>query len=169
MNLTALAGHGLASGTRRITAATSPWLLVAAGLGAAWWYLKRPASTRQRVASMAAAIAYEEVQGQFTSAAPKTPGWASLADALPPAAVLGRACLHTLARSPDCDRSAAELAGELPFLGVVQGEAKVRQVLRDAGPFTEVWRGRWQAGQACTASKPIAWCLSWGFMRSATW
>lgn len=160
VNLTALAGHGLASGTRRIAAATSPWLLVAAVLGAAWWYLKRPASTRQRVASMAesfltcvlgAAIAYEEVQGQFISAAPKTPGWASLAAALPPAAVLGRACLHTLARSPGCDRSAAELTADLPFLGVAQGEAKVRQVLRDAGPFTEVWRGRWQAGQAAPA------------------
>ncbi len=46
VNLTALAGHGVASGARRIAAATSPWLLVAAGLGAAWWYLKRPASTR---------------------------------------------------------------------------------------------------------------------------
>jgi predicted nucleic acid-binding protein len=155
VNLTTLAGHGLASGARRAAAATSPWLLVAAGLGAAWWYLKRPASTRQRVASIAepvlncvlgAAIAYEEARGQFTSAAPKTPDWASLAAALPPAAVLGRSCLHTLARSPGCDRSAAELAGELPFLGVAQGEAKVRQVLRDVGPFTEVWRGRWQAG-----------------------
>ena len=126
VNLTALAGQGLASGARRVAAATSPWLLVAAGLGAAWWYLKRPASTRQRVASIAesvlncvlgAAIAYQEVRDQFTSAAPKTPGWASLAAALPPAAVLGRACLHTLARSPGCDRSAAELAAELPLPG----------------------------------------------------
>src|SRR5260370_13006296 len=63
----------------RIAAATSPWLLVAAGLGAAWWYLNRLASTRQRVASIAksiltcaldAAIADHEVQDQFTSAAP---------------------------------------------------------------------------------------------------
>jgi len=36
----------------------------------------------------------------------------------------------------------------LPSLGVAQGEAKVRQVLRHAGPFTEVWHGRWQAGHA---------------------
>ena len=70
---------------------------------------------------------------------------------LPPAAVLGRACLHTLARSPGCDRSAAELTAELPYLGVAQGAAKVRQVLRDAGPFTEIWRGRWQAGHAAPA------------------
>jgi hypothetical protein len=91
---------------------------------------------------LGAAIVYQEVHGQFTSAAPKTPSWASLAAALPPAAVLARACLHTLARSPGCDRSAAEL----PSLSVAQGEAKVRQVLREADPFTEVWRGRWQAG-----------------------
>ena len=159
-NITALAGHGLASGARRIAAATSPWVLVAAGVGAAWWYLNRPASTRQRAASAAgslltgvlgAAIAYQEVQDQFTSAAPKIPGWASLAASLPPAAVLGRACLHTLARSPRCDRSAAELTADLPYLGVAQGETKIRQILRHAGPFTEVRRGRWQAGRPAPA------------------
>jgi hypothetical protein len=69
----------------------------------------------------------------------------------PSSAVLGRACLHTLARSVGCDRSVAELTTELPYLGVAYGEAKVRQVLRDGGPFTEVWRGRWPAGQAAPA------------------
>jgi hypothetical protein len=159
VNLTALVGQGVASGARRI-AATSPWILVAAGLGATLWYLNRPASTRQRVAfvaksvltcALSAAVVYQEVQDQFTSAAPKIPGWESLAADLPPAAVLGRACLHTLARSLGCDRSAAELAAELPYLGVAQGEVKVRQILRSAGPFTEVWRGRWQAGRAAPA------------------
>jgi hypothetical protein len=153
----------MATGARRVAAATSPWVLAAAGLGAAWWYRSRPASTRQQVTSAAkhvltcalnAAVVYQEVQGQFTSAAPKTPGWESLAADLHPAAVLGRACLHTLARSTGCDRSAAELTAELPHLGVAQGEAKVRQVLRDGGPFTEVWRGRWQAGHAAPALLP---------------
>jgi hypothetical protein len=155
-NLTALAGQGTAGGARRIATATSPWVLVAAGLVAACWYLNRPASTRQRVASAAksvltcalgAAAVYQEVQDQFTSAAPKSPSWESLAAGLHPTAVLGRACLHTLARSAGCDRSAAEL----PYLGVAQGEAKVRQALRDGGPFTEAWRGRWQAGHAAPA------------------
>jgi hypothetical protein len=150
----------VAGGARRIAAATSPWCLVAAGLGAAWWYRNRPASTRQRVASAAKSAltcalgvvtVYQEVQDQFTSAAPKSPGWESLAADLSPAAILGRACLHTLARSTGCDRSAAELTAELPYLGVAQGEAKVRQVLRDGGPFTEAWRGRWQAGHAAPA------------------
>jgi predicted nucleic acid-binding protein len=160
INLTGLAAHGIAGGAGRIAAATSPWVLVAAGLGTGWWYLSRPASTRQRVASAAgsaltcalgAAVAYQEVQDEFTSASPETPSWASLAASLRPAAVLGRACLHTLARSPGGNCSAVELAAELPWLGVAQGEAKVRQVLRDTGPFTEVWRGRWQAGQAAPA------------------
>jgi predicted nucleic acid-binding protein len=82
VNLTALAGHGLASATRRVAAATSPWLLVAAGLGAVWWYFTRPDSTRQRVASIAesvlncvfgAAIAYQEVQDRFTSGRGQAP------------------------------------------------------------------------------------------------
>ena len=156
INLTTLAAHGVAVGARRIAAVSSPWMLVAAGLGMGWWYLSRSAGTKQRLASAAgsaltcalgATLAYQEVRDEFTSAAPKTPSWASLADALPPSALLGRACLHTLARSPGGDCSAAELAAELPHLGVAQGEAKVREVLRDAGPFIEVWRGRWQAGR----------------------
>ena len=158
-NLTALAGHGLFTGARKV-AATSPWVLVAAGLGAAWWYLSRPASTRQQFTSAAmsvlacaaeAAAAYQEVRDQFASFAPKTSSWESLAADLSPAAALGRGCLHTLARSTGCDRSAAELTAELPYLGVAQGEAKVRQVLRDGGPFAEVWRGRWQASRAAPA------------------
>jgi hypothetical protein len=39
-----------------------------------------------------------------------------------------------VARSTGCDRSAAELAAELPYLGVAKGEAKVRQVLRNGAP-----------------------------------
>jgi hypothetical protein len=74
------------------------------------------------------------------------PGWESLAVSIPPGSVLRRACLHTPVRSTGSDRSAAELAKELPVLGVAQGEAKVRQILRGGGPFAEVWRGRWQAG-----------------------
>jgi predicted nucleic acid-binding protein len=160
VNLAVLAGRGIVDGARRVAGATSPWLLAAAGVGAALWFLGLPASTRRQVASgagsvlssvLAATVGYQQIQAQFTSAAPRTPSWASLAASLPPAAVLGRACLHTLARSPECDRSAAELTADLPLLGVPQGEAKVRQALRGGGPFTEVWRGRWQAGHAAPA------------------
>ena len=57
-----------------------------------------------------AVAAYQEVSDRFASFAPRTPGWESLAADLSPAAVLGRACLHALARSLGSDRS-AERAG----------------------------------------------------------
>ncbi len=154
-NLTVLAGQGLSAGARKVTAAAGPWALAAAGLGAAWWYLSRPADTRRQFTSAAvtvlvcaaeAAVTYQQVRDRFASYAPQAPGWQSLAADLPAAAVLGRGCLHTLARALGNDLSAAELTRELPCLAVAQGEAKVRQALRGGGPFTEVWRGRWQAG-----------------------
>jgi hypothetical protein len=36
-----LMGTGWPAAPRRVAEATSPWLLVAAALGAAWWYLSR--------------------------------------------------------------------------------------------------------------------------------
>lgn len=104
-NLTALVGHGLASSARRIATATSPWALVAVGVVATGWNPNRPTSARQQVNVAAksvviGALGYQEVQDRFTSAAPDTPDWASLAAELPAVAVLGRACLHTLAAAP---------------------------------------------------------------------
>jgi hypothetical protein len=160
VNLAASAGRGVTYGTRRVAEATSPWLLAAVGVGAALWFLSLPTSTRRQVASgagsvlsslLAATVGYQQIQAEFTSAAPKIPSWASLATSIPPAAILGRACLHTLARSPKPDRSAAELAKDLPWLGVPQGESKVRQAFRSGGPFTQIWRGRWQAGHVAPA------------------
>ena len=95
-----------------------------------------------------AATVYEEVRQRFERAAPPPPDWKSLAASNPPGAVLGRACLHTLGRSARSDRSAVELAAVMPWIGVDQGEDKVRRTLRDATCFTEVWRGRWQVGYA---------------------
>lgn len=154
-NLAAMAGQGLLSGARKAAAATSPWFLAAVGLGTAWWLLSRPDSVKRQIASGAgsvlssvatAAVGFQVIKAEFTAAAAKTPSWATLAASVAPAAVLGRACLHTLARSPQVNRSAAELRAELPYLGVAQGETKVRQVLRTGGAFSEVRRGRWQVG-----------------------
>ena len=86
-----------------------------------------------------------------------TPSWQSLAATNPPGAVLVRACMYTLARSAMSDRSAEELAQELPYLGVAQGEAKVRDVLRSTNSFEEVWRGRWQLGDVASVLKPHLW------------
>jgi hypothetical protein len=97
----------MVSGARRIADVTSPWVLVLAGFGLAGWYLQAPRETKQRIMSFAgsvltcalgAAIAYEDVRRQFSSAAPAVPGWGSLEGVLPPGAVLGRACLPAYAR-----------------------------------------------------------------------
>ena len=157
VNAVTVAGQGVISGARWLADATSPWLLVAAGFALAVWYARAPDRTRQRVAATGravlmsaagAATVYEEVRQRFERAAPPPPDWKSLAASNPPGAVLGRACLYTLGRSARSDRSAAELAADLPWIGVAQGEDKVRRTLRDASCFTEVWRGRWQAGCA---------------------
>jgi predicted nucleic acid-binding protein len=157
VNLITVAGQGLIGGARRLADATSPWLLVGAGFALAVWYAWAPARTRQRVAAAGRAVlmsaagavtVYEEVRQRFERAAPPPPDWKSMAASNPPGAVLGRACLHTLGRSAGSDRSAAELAADLPWIGVAQGEDKVRHTLRDATCFTEVWQGRWQAGYA---------------------
>lgn len=81
-------------------------------------------------------------------ATPAMPSWDELATSRDPESVLARACLHTLARSKTSDRSAAELAEQLPELPVARGAAKVRSTLRSRPYFTEVYRGRWQVGAA---------------------
>jgi hypothetical protein len=52
---------------------------------------------------------------------------------------------------PMSDRSAAELARHLPFLGVAQGEVKVRQTLRTHSCFCKVWR---DAGRSARSPRP---------------
>jgi hypothetical protein len=47
----------------------------------------------------------------------------------------------------------------VPGLKTVNGIAQIEGNYPSKGGAEE---------KACTASKPIAWCLSWGFMRSAT-
>jgi predicted nucleic acid-binding protein len=157
LNLAMLAGHGLISGTRRVLDATSPWVVIPVAALLVGLYFRAPGRAKQGInagvrsalsAIAGAAVAYDEVRQRFNRAAPKVPGWESLADTNPPGAVLGRACIHTLARCAQGERSAEELAEDLPYLNVAHGEAKVREVLRATSSFTEVWRGRWQVGYA---------------------
>ncbi len=157
VNLVTLAGKGVVSGARRVADATTPWVLIPVALLLAGAYLVASDRAKQRVntagrsavsAVAGAVIAYGEVRERFNRATPKVPGWNSLSEMNPPGAVLGRACIRTLARRPQGERSAEELAQDLPYLGVAQSEAEVRQMLRETGSFAEVWRGRWQVGYA---------------------
>lgn len=163
-NLSVLAGSGIIGGIKRLASATSPWLLIAAGVFATWRLVAASDATKQSLRQagasaltyiLAAYLAYEEVRTKFAQATPAAPSWAALAETNPPAAVLARACMHTLARSTRNDLSAEELARQLPNLDVPQGEAKVRGLLRGMDCFTEVRRGRWQLG---AVARPVT-CL----------
>jgi hypothetical protein len=158
--LLGLLGGGVVARAKRAARAFGPWGLVMLALVTALLVQRTSDNTRQRLKSAAALVgtallqmyaAYQAVLIRFEQAAPAVPGRAALAATNDPDAVLTRACLHTLARRPMSDRSAKELAAQLPWLGVAQGEAKVRHTLRSHGCFLEVWRGRWQVGEVAEA------------------
>lgn len=151
-----LLGGGVIAGAKRIATAVGLWGLVPLGLASALLVKGTSDDTKQRLKSAAAfagiaflhlSAAYREVLTRFERVAPAVPSWDALAATNDPEAVVTRACLYTLARSAMSERSAEELAQQLPLLGVAQGEAKVRCTLRTHGCFFEVWRGRWQVGE----------------------
>jgi predicted nucleic acid-binding protein len=156
-----LIGSGLTAGIRRLVAAIGPWSLIPLALSiVAIKYISSDARQRAKSATIAigkvlfhAFGAYHDVLMRFQQATPPVATWEQLATTNHKNAVVLRACLHTLARSGMSNRSARELAQELPFLGVPQGEAKLRQVLRTHSSFFEVSRGRWQLGEVAPLLK----------------
>jgi len=80
--------------------------------------------------------------------APETPTWDELGGTNDRRAVLMRACLYTLARSPSSNLSALELTRLLPELGVGQSVQLVRETLRNSPCFYQPFKGRWQVGRA---------------------
>jgi hypothetical protein len=86
---------------------------------------------------------------QFESLSPSQPAWANVVAQCDADAALARACLHSLARSPRSDLSAAELSQQLGFhLESPHGETKVRMTLRELPCFDQPYRGRFQLGRA---------------------
>jgi predicted nucleic acid-binding protein len=157
----ALVGRGLWTIFDRLTRTFPTWArvliagLLAAGLGFGYRHLSEV--RRQSIGNVAmhvgravAALSYEHSAAldRLRKAEPTVPTWEKLSTQRLPEHVLTRACLHTLARSRWSDRSAADLCDQLPLLPVPQGEAKVREVLRSTPCMTEVYRGRWQLGEA---------------------
>jgi hypothetical protein len=84
-------------------------------------------------------------QRHFDAALPPVPTWDELTATNTSDAILGRACIYTLARAPRGHLSAQELAAEIRR-ELPCSDAKVRDILRSTGCFTEVYRGRWQVG-----------------------
>lgn len=152
--LPAGAGYGLFALGKRLSA-YSPWLLLAAGVGLGLLATQVSSETCRKVRSglSNAATAFVYTYARYAAAferfreeAAPAPRWAQLTQTNDRRVVLTRACLHTLARAPQSDLSAHELARALPLLGVGQGEQLVRETMRGHGCFDQPYRGRWQAG-----------------------
>jgi hypothetical protein len=148
------AGYGVFALGKRISA-YSPWLLLAAIAGLGLLATQVSSETRRKLRSGLSdtATAYMYVYARYAAAferfrkeAAPAPGWGELARSNDRRTVLTRGCLHTLARAPQSEMSAQELARALPQLGVGQGEQLVRETLRGYGCFDQPYKGRWQAG-----------------------
>ena len=137
-----------------------PWLMVGAvATAGAFRYVVTP-ETRQRVqAALGAGLtsvgttaievisAGEAARRQFDSLLPVQPEWGHVAASRGTEAALTRAALYHLARSPQSNLSARELAAALRLTdGFPRGEAKVRATLRRENAFNEPYRGRFQVG-----------------------
>jgi hypothetical protein len=151
---TALPGYGIFKGAQRAYDGIGPWSILLGAVGAygAWRWLSDSSRQSLRdgfgrfmefcVELMMQQRAYEQ---QFDVALPVVPALRQLAAHASADAVLGRACLHALARAPEGHVSAQELAAlvrrELPC-----ADARVRAIMRERSSFKEVYRGRWQVG-----------------------
>lgn len=89
---------------------------------------------------------YQDALARFRAAAPDAPDWPRLALEVQQAALLNRAALWTLARTPTGEASAAELAKLMPDLAGAQSVRYVRSALRVNAGFHSIARGRWQVG-----------------------
>ncbi|MHB8350187.1 MAG: PIN domain-containing protein [Vulcanimicrobiaceae bacterium] len=85
----------------------------------------------------------------FRKFKPPQPTWEEVGALQNRDAALTRACLYRLARAYE-PLSARELADELPYLGIGQGEQRVRQILSGNSAFFKTDRGKWQVGWPST-------------------
>jgi hypothetical protein len=151
---TYLSGYGIFKGAQCLYDAIGPLSIVLGAVGAcgAWQWLSDPSRQGLRdgfgrfvefcAELMMQQRAYEQ---RFDAALPAVPTLNLLAAHASADDVLGRACLHALAREPEGHLSAQELAGkirrELPC-----ADARVRAIMRETPSFSEANRGRWQVG-----------------------
>lgn len=152
-----LAVGGTIEAGRFVARRLSPWALLPIGTGLialAYRHVgkERWASLGGGVGKLALGFMYLQSNylreyERFRAAAPQTPRWDELAREIDRHALLQRACMHALARSPDGCLSASALADSLPTLDIGQGDALVREVLRGSGCFHQPYAGRWQLGE----------------------
>jgi hypothetical protein len=135
------------------------WALLIAGAGAVAFHVLASPETKAKMAQgakTAAVETWELLQALFATAGQAIgeieairPHSAPLREgSYKPEAVLTRMALHTVARARLGHVSAEQLSEMLRGLDVAHGEKKVREVLRSTPAFEEVYRGRFQVGQA---------------------
>jgi predicted nucleic acid-binding protein len=146
-----------------------PLTLMLAGAGAAGFHFFASPETKAKVAQGSKTAALEgwellqallatsgqaigEIEGLRPRSAPLREG------SYDPAAMLRRVALYTVARARPSSVSAEQLTEMLRGLAVPHGEKKLREVLRSTPAFEEVYRGRFQVGQALVrqAAAPLA-------------
>ncbi|RNH98238.1 hypothetical protein EEZ25_27120 [Micromonospora aurantiaca] len=150
--------HGITAAARRVP---WPWLVIGALATAGAVRYAVTLETRARVqaalgaglSTTAATVAEiltqrDAARRQFETLQPSQPGRDEIIGNHGSSAVLTRACLYRLARSPQRDLSARELTDALRRSdGVATSETKVRSILRENAAFVEPSRGRFQLGQ----------------------
>jgi hypothetical protein len=156
-----LSGIGLYNGARRVQDALGPLglaLLALAGV-VAWQWVRDPGRQGLRdgvlrlgECALAMYANQQEAEQKLDRALPAAPAWSDLARTTDRDSLIGRACLYTLAREPQGEMSAQELAERVSW-HVECTAARVRALLRTASCFDAVSRGRWQAGALAPASQ----------------
>lgn len=142
-----------------------PWTLLIAGAGAVGFHVFASPETKATVSQGAKAAAVEgwellqgllatsgqaigEIEGLRPRSAPLREG------PYDPDAVLRRMAFYTVVRARSGHVSAEKLSEMLQGLEVPHGE-KIREVLRSAPAYVEVYRGRYQVGQALVRQTPL--------------
>jgi predicted nucleic acid-binding protein len=157
--LTVAAGDGAFRAARWIYGELGDVAMLLGGLAAAlgWLWVRDPARASLRsgagkVIEYVATIGLEQRDREqhFLRALPPVASWSTLLKSNDADDVLGRACLHDLAREPCGHLSASELAAKLRR-DFACSDARVRAILRSTPCFTEVYRGRWQVGHAAVS------------------
>ncbi len=145
---------GLVQAGRRLYSVIGPASVIL-GAGAAygaWEWIRHPLRERFRagvgrfLTFLAEVTAVQRAaDAHFDAALPAVPEWTELLRTNSADAVVGRACISALVREGRGHQSAQELAAKIRW-DVPCSDAKVRAVLRSAGCFVEIYRGRWQVG-----------------------
>ena len=159
-----LSGAGMYNGARRLHDALGPVSFAVLALAAfvGWQWVRDPKRQGFRDGLMkfgefGLAIGAMQHDGErhFDRALPGTPTWNELASTNERDSVLGRACLYTLAREPQGEMSAQELAGRVA-MRLDCTDARVRALLRVTSCFDQVRPGRWQVGAVAPGYEIVA-------------